>query len=129
MATQCKAPTCCGTIGDQKTTGEFFEMPQNNPTRIPPPVKFTISPFHEGQVVYQKLSPPVAGDAGGGMIYFMLKAQNQTAGAITARQMVVSFPGTAIPPVQLASRDVLIGAGKTESLGLEGPEAIALPGG
>jgi len=25
-------------------------MPQNNPTRIPPPVKFTISPFHEGKV-------------------------------------------------------------------------------
>jgi murein DD-endopeptidase MepM/ murein hydrolase activator NlpD len=92
-------------------------------------VKFTISPFHEGKVVYQKLSPPVAGDAGGGMIYFMLKAKNQTTGAITARQMVVSFPDTTIPPVQLASRDVLIGAGKTESLGLEGPEAIALPGG
>jgi len=112
-----------------KTKENFEKMPENDPTRIPPPVKFTISPLHEGKVVYQKLAPPVAGDVGGGMMYFMLKAKNQTDETIIARQMEISFPNTSIPPIQLASRDVVINPGATESLGLEGPEAVELPGG
>jgi len=44
--------------------------------------------------------------------------------SLTARQLTVSFPGSAVAPVMLPSRDVIIPAGSTRHIGLKGTGAI-----
>lgn len=61
------------------------------------------------------------------MVYFSLRAHNQTGNTLTARELTVSFPGSAVPQINFPSRDVPISSGKSSEVGLSGGEEFELP--
>lgn len=96
----------------------------NGPVRTS--VSLEISPFENGKVLFQKVAPPAKGESARGMLYFVITAENKTTKTLKAKELVVSFPGSPMPSVNLPSRDVEIGPKGRASIALAGSEAIQL---
>jgi hypothetical protein len=83
-------------------------------------------------VLYQRVAPMREGPPGSpytaarAMVYFQLRARNNTAATITARRVEISYPGGVPGPKELTSRNIPIAPGASVEIGLHGAEAYAL---
>lgn len=92
-----------------------------------PVIVLQIEPCEDGKVLYQRLAPLQDGEPERAMVYFSLRAWNQTNAKVTARGIVISFPNSGFAPIQISSRDVEIGPGGSAEIGLRGGEEFVLP--
>jgi len=83
------------------------------------PVSFSIEPSEEGNLLYLPVAPGAAGEPIKGMVYFNLRATNNTDKEIIAKELTVSFPGTTLNPIDFPSREVKIAPHASREVGLK----------
>lgn len=90
----------------------------------PLPVEFSVEPFEDGKVLYQRVGPRTKGESARGMIYFMMKITNNTGKTLRLKGIEVSFPDTLLAPL-LMLRDEDLKPGTREEW-MDGDASIKL---
>jgi hypothetical protein len=90
------------------------------------PVTLDLQPCENGTLLYQRIAPGFAGGPSRAMVYFMMTARNNMPHAIRLKMITILFHPIGNPAPRQFQRNVLIGSGDTEDIGLVGGEEFAL---